>query len=59
MNLSKEINDKHIFAISKLLSFIFFASKTAALKRTTIHQTGLLVWIAHQTRAREYLAVPH
>ena len=42
MNLSKEINDKHIFAISKLLSFIFFASKTAALKRTTIHQTGLL-----------------
>ena len=42
MNLSKEINDKHIFAISKLLSFIFFASKTAALKQTTIHQTGLV-----------------
>ena len=41
MNLSKEINDKHIFGISKLLSFIFFATKTAALKRTTIHQTGL------------------
>ena len=43
MNLSKEINDKHIFGISKLLSFIFFASKTAALKQTTIHQTGLFV----------------
>ena len=49
MNLSKEINDKHIFGISKLLSFILFATKTAALKRTTIHQTGLCI---HRPRQR-------
>ena len=39
MNLSKEINDKHIFGISKLLSFMLFATKTAVLKRSTLHQT--------------------
>ena len=42
INLSKEINDKHIFGISKLLSFMLFATKTAALKRTTVHQTVLI-----------------
>ena len=41
MNLSKEINDKHIFGISKLLSFMLFATKTAVLKRSTLHQTVL------------------
>ena len=42
MNLSKEINDKHIFGISKLLSFMLLATMTAALKRTPVHQTVLI-----------------
>ena len=42
MNLSKDINDKHILGISKLLNFMLLATETGALKRTPGHQTVLL-----------------
>ena len=43
MNLSKDINDKHILGISKLLNFMLLATETGALKRTPGHQTVLIV----------------
>ena len=43
MNLSKDINDKHILGISKLLNFMLLATETGALKRTPGHQTVLSV----------------
>ena len=42
MNLSKDINDKHILGISKLLNLMLPATETGALKRTPGHQTVLI-----------------